>query len=171
MLLEAIGLELVIDVADVDESLFHDETPSGAALRLAHKKLDVVAARHPDALCLCADTLVFVDETILAKPADAGDAQRMLGLLRGREHGVVTGVAVARGPARREVAVTTRVWFRDFDDGEAAAYVATGEPLDKAGAYGIQGGGGALTARIEGSYSNVVGLPVDESLALLRALS
>ena len=120
---------------------------------------------------LGADTEVFLDDQALGKPADAGDAGRMLRALRGRVHEVITGLALVEvGGAREEVAsVTTRVRMAEYGEAALAAYVATGEPFDKAGGYAVQGEGGRLVAAVEGCYTNVVGLPVETTRRLLTA--
>jgi septum formation protein len=130
-----------------------------------------VAARVGAGIVVGADTVVTIDGQALGKPADAADARAMLRRLRGRSHEVITGVAVvdARSGRAERTAVTSRVRMAAYDDGAIDAYVATGEPLDKAGAYAIQGAGGALVAGWEGSYSNVVGLPLAETARLLTA--
>jgi septum formation protein len=159
-LLEMLGLALVVDPADVDETPHADEDPVTYVARVAADKAAVVAARQVGALVLAADTTVTLAGEILGKPADAADAARMLARLAGREHAVHTAVAVAVGE-RVELAVeTTSVRFVALTDAEIDWYVATGEPLDKAGAYAIQGAGGLFVERIDGSASNVVGLPL-----------
>jgi septum formation protein len=120
---------------------------------------------------LGADTVVVVDGVALGKPADPDDARAMLRRLRGREHEVITGVAVvdARTGRSQATAVVSRVRMGDYAEADIEAYVATGEPLDKAGAYAIQGRGGSLVAGLQGSFSNVVGLPLEETAGLLAA--
>ena len=137
---------------------------------LALRKARAVAARHPTGLVLGADTVVVIDGEPLGKPVDPADAAAMLRRLRGRVHEVMTGVGLIDARSRREAAetVTSRVSMRDYSEAEIARYVATGEPLDKAGAYAIQGIGSALVAGLEGSRSNVVGLPLAATAALLR---
>jgi septum formation protein len=122
------------------------------------------------AIVLGADTEVVLDGRLLGKPRDAADAARILKALRGRIHEVITGVALVEAPAGREetAAVTTRVRMGDYTDAEIEAYVATGEPLDKAGAYAVQGLGGRLIAQVDGCFSNVVGLPVTTTRRLLE---
>jgi septum formation protein len=140
-----------------------------AVARLALDKARAVAGRLGEGVVLAADTVVAIDGDPLGKPVDAEDARAMLRRLRGRRHEVITGVAVvdvASGRAER-TAVSSQVTMADYGEPEIAAYVASGEPLDKAGAYAIQGAGGALVARYEGSYSNVVGLPLAETVRLL----
>ena len=156
--------------SDLEETLAPGPLAEAVA-RLALDKARAVAARVREGIVLGADTVVTIDGEPLGKPADPDDARRMLRRLRGREHEVVTGVAVVdvrTGRAER-TAVTSRVRMADYDERALEAYVATGEPLDKAGAYAIQGAGGALVAGYEGSYSNVVGLPLAETARLLTA--
>ena len=163
-LLRQIGIEPVVEPADVDESLDGTLDVAAAVAGLAATKALAVAQRHrgESVLVLGADTLVVVDGEALGKPVDEADARAMLGRLSGREHQVMTGVAIidaASGNDVGGVAVTT-VRFRGLTPAEIAAYVATGEPLDKAGAYGIQGGAAAFVESLDGDRSNVVGLPL-----------
>ena len=156
--------------SDLEETLAPGPLAEAVA-RLALDKARAVAARVREGIVLGADTVVTIDGEPLGKPADPDDARRMLRRLRGREHEVITGVAVVdvrTGRAERTT-VTSRVRMADYDERALEAYVATGEPLDKAGAYAIQGAGGALVAGYEGSYSNVVGLPLAETARLLTA--
>ncbi len=165
-LLTAAGYSFTVHTADVDETPRPGEAPEAYVARLADAKARAVLARRPEALVLGADTTVVVDGDILAKPVDAADAARMVGRLQGRAHEVLTGVAlVSAGWSRVAVAATT-VWFAPMSAADIEAYVASGEPMDKAGAYGIQGRAARYVTRIDGSYSNVVGLPV----ALVHAL-
>lgn len=151
-----------------------DETwPEGASLEegvvaLALRKLEHLPP-GPE-LCLAADTIVAVDGHVLGKPNDPADARRTLRLLAGLEHQVVTGFVVRRGLAQKTQAVVSRVRFRDLSNEEIDRYVGHGECMDKAGAYGIQGEGGALVERVEGSYTNIVGLPLSEVLRAIRDL-
>lgn len=166
-ILSRLGLAFDVRIPVVDESIAAGEDPADAAVRLAAAKAHCVPAA-PGELVLAADTLVVVDGEILGKPADAADAERMAALLSGREHTVFTGLAMATLDRAEYAVEGTRVWFRSLDGAERAEYVATGEPLDKAGAYGIQGFGAAIVERIEGDYFNVMGLPVQRFLELLR---
>jgi septum formation protein len=171
-LLRTLGVAFrVIDV-EVDETTRVGEAPVDYVRRLARDKARAgqAVAGGASLPVLAADTTVVLDGAILGKPLDDADARAMLARLAGRTHEVLTGVAVidARGWLDDAV-VATRVSFRALSPAEIAAYVASGEPADKAGAYGIQGLGGALVERIDGSYSNVVGLPLVETLALLDA--
>jgi septum formation protein len=168
-LLARLGVDFTMAPSTVVErDPFPGEDPAAYALFLAEQKADDVAYRFPDAVVLGADTVVAVDGMILNKPADEADALRMLRLLRGRSHVVVTGVAV-RGPTARSAAITARVWMRDSCDEDLRGYIATGEPMDKAGAYAVQGLGGRLVERVEGCYETVVGLPLCTAAALLSA--
>jgi septum formation protein len=165
--LEGGGLALRIRPADIDESPAAGEPCADYVARMARTKARAV--REGDALVLAADTIVALDGTILAKPADAAENAAMIERLGGRSHRVTTAVALARdGELLEDFAVGTTVRFRELAPGDAERYAATGEGLDKAGGYGIQGLGAALVAAIEGSYTNVVGLPLAETLALLR---
>ncbi len=165
-LLSRLGLSFTVQVPEVDESLLDDESPSDAADRLARIKASV--ALQAGALVIGCDTLVVHRGDILGKPADPAEAVEMLRRLQGEEHEVYTGVALGM-PERVESAVeVTRVWFRSLDPQECQEYVATHEPLDKAGAYGIQGYGAAIVERIAGDYFNVMGLPIQRLLELFR---
>ncbi len=138
-------------------------------MALALAKARSVARRLRSAVVLGADTAVVLNGEVFGKPESPEDARRMLRALRGREHEVVTGVALVEAPAGRETAtaVVTRVLMRAYAEAEIAAYIASGEPFDKAGAYAVQGAGGALVAKVEGCYTNVVGLPLTTARALL----
>jgi septum formation protein len=153
----------------VDETLSPGELPAHAAERLAVAKAIEVAARCPGARVLGADTIVVVDRAALGKPADAAEARRMLRRLSGRTHRVVTALALcepAGGVVRSDRAIT-RVTFKRLSRRELEWYVATGNPLDKAGAYGIQEGAGLFVTGIRGSYTNVVGLPLELAYRML----
>lgn len=148
------------------------ESPSAYVQRVTALKLDAAVARHvrqglPVAPILCADTTVALGREILGKPQDAGDAQRMLALLAGRTHRVLTAVAVQAGDQRHSALSVSRVRFAALDDDRIAAYVAGGEPFGKAGAYGIQGAAAGFIAHISGSYSGIMGLPMYETAQLL----
>jgi septum formation protein len=163
-LLRAAGIEIDIRPADVDESIHPGETPEGYASRVARSKAQAVSVRVPDRVVLAADTIVVVDATILGKPANADDAGRMLRMLSGRSHRVVTAVtllgATRSGQVDETCVETTTVEFAPISEREIAWYVASGEPMDKAGGYAVQGLASRFVTRVEGSYSNVVGLPV-----------
>lgn len=171
-LLEAAGLAFERGPSpDVDETPPEGVPADAVAEALAVRKARVAAARAPGRAVLCADTTVVLDGALLGKPADAADAVRILRALSGRTHAVVTGVAVARDGALESAADRALVTFRALDDAEIARYVATGEPLDKAGAYAIQGGAAGFVARREGRVDTVVGLPVPLVVALLARLA
>jgi septum formation protein len=155
--------------ADVDEAPRKGELPAPLAERLAREKALAVAAVHPDAYVLAADTVVAVGRRILPKAMDARTARECLTLLSGRRHRVITGVALARGALIRSRTVLTVLRFKRLTEAEIAAYLASGEWEGKAGGYAIQGRAEALIPWIEGSYSNVVGLPLAETMALIRA--
>ena len=159
-LLASLGLTFSVRHAEVDESLLPSESAFDAAERLARVKAERVAREAPDALVVGADTLVVLEGAALGKPRDRADARRMLSALAGRTHDVVTGVACARGGRVVSGREATRVVFAPMTQAEIEAYAASGEPDDKAGAYALQGLGGLFVERVEGSPSNVVGLPV-----------
>jgi septum formation protein len=166
-----LGLQFEVLPAEVDETTRGDEPAAIFAERLAREKALAVAARRPDAIVVGSDTLVVIDNHILGKPRDGAEAVEMLLQLQGYEHRVETGIAVAAPGGRIESSVEgVRVKFRPFDRRTAEEYVATGEPLDKAGAYGIQGYGAALVEMIEGDFYAVMGFPVARFISLLRAL-
>jgi len=166
-LLGRIGLQFDVAPAHIDESLLPGENAAQAAQRLAKLKAAAVAASHAGAAVLAADTLVALDDMILGKPDDAVQAKKMLGLLSGREHRVVTGFCL-RGEAWEELGLAeTKVRFRSLAPAEIASYVASGEPLDKAGAYAVQGRGASLVEWVSGSYTNVVGLPLAACVTLM----
>lgn len=165
-LLAQLGLRFTVAAADIDETPFAGEIARNYVHRLAVEKARTVATRHPDAWVLAADTTVALGSHLLGKPQDAAEAREMLTRLSGQAHEVFTGIAVA-GRAQASQVVRTQVTFRALSPEEIAWYADTGEPLDKAGAYAIQGKGGFLVAGIDGSPSNVVGLPLAETLALL----
>ncbi|MGC1225665.1 MAG: Maf family protein [Candidatus Sulfotelmatobacter sp.] len=167
-LLRNAGISFTADPADIDETPLTDESTRACARRLAREKARTVQKRHPEDFVLGADTIVVVDELILGKPRDEKDAVRTLRLLSGRTHAVLTGVSLL-GPAFEAASLeTTLVSMSKMSDDEIRAYVASGEPLDKAGSYGIQGIASRWIQRIEGDYSNVVGLPVAQVYSMLR---
>ena len=197
-LLRNAGISFTVQPADIDETPLAGERPRECAERLAREKALAVWRTRPQDLVLGADTIVVVDETILGKPVDADDAVRMLRLLSGRVHRVITGVCLVEAVVSRQFAVgeaaphtvqsrqspyeilrtedgeprttseTTLVTMSELSDDELRDYVATGEPMDKAGAYAIQGMASRWIPRIEGDYSNVVGLPVALVYRMLR---
>jgi len=173
-LLTRAGIAFEAHVADVNEDLRSGESPTEYTRRLAREKAHAVAKLRANDFVLGADTTVVVDDEILSKPLDAADAARMLRLLSGREHEVVTAVCLisprgAASPAEEDTRVEiTRVYMGKFTDAEIADYIASGEPMDKAGAYAIQGIASRWIYKIEGEYSNVVGLPVSLVFRMLR---
>lgn len=167
-LLSQIGVRFEVRSADIDETPYTNEPPHAYVVRLAVQKA-LAVAEHTVQPVLGADTTVVLDEQILGKPQDADEACALLNRLSGRTHQVYTAVALVQG-ARQEVRVVeTSVHFAKLSAQEIAAYIATGEPMDKAGAYGIQGLGAVFVQELHGSYSNVVGLPLFETAALLRS--
>ncbi|MFN3353197.1 MAG: Maf family protein [Brevundimonas sp.] len=154
--------------ADIDETPSKAEPPARLAERLAREKAAALSASSPEAIILAADTVVALGRRLLEKPADAAEAAAFLRLLSGRNHRVYTGVAVARGERLSARVVETRVAFKPLSEDEIASYVATGDWRGKAGGYGIQGPAGAFVRRIVGSHPAVMGLPLYESMALLR---
>ncbi len=167
-LLARLGLEFEVRPVAVDETPGQDESPERLALRLARAKALAGAGGRSGERVLGADTVVARDARILGKPADADEARHMLATLSGVEHLVVTGLALAVGDGVREVCSVTRVWFRPLTPGEIERYAAGREPLDAAGGYAIQGGAAGFVARVVGSYTNVVGLPLAEVVQLLQ---
>ncbi len=185
-LLERLGVVFTVVAADVDEGQFPDEPASMYHARITMAKLGAVCMRvremaGPDAapgleptLVIVADTIVVLGDRVLGKPLNDDDAKRMLAGLAGQEHEVRTRFLLAHASNDAVVhaqTVTTTVWFRELETEEITAYVATGEPRDKAGAYGIQGGAASFVRAIEGSYTSVVGLPLAEVAVALRAVT
>jgi septum formation protein len=167
-LLNLIGIQHEVRPANIDETMRPREVPRRHAERLAREKASAIAVRDPDLITIGADTVVVINRKVLGKPANAADAARMLGMLSGREHTVITAVAVARGKKLRSAIEEVRVKFRRLRNDEIEAYIATGESMDKAGAYGIQGFGATIVERVEGDYFAVMGLPLVRLVALLR---
>ena len=178
-LLRQAGIPFQVHAAHINEDQLAAEKPNEYALRLAREKAQVVSKHYPQSYVLGADTIVVVDDEVLGKPKDHADAARMLRRLSGRSHDVTTAVSLVAPSAvssrtvapdaRTETrACTTKVYFRKITEDEIQQYVASGEPMDKAGAYAIQGGASRWTDRIEGEWSNVVGLPLSLVTDLLR---
>jgi septum formation protein len=168
-LLRNAAIPFTVDPAHIAEQPAPHENPLDYSQRLARDKARAVFARHPQSAVLGADTVVVVDEHLLEKPADPTDAARMLRLLSGRTHQVITGVCLWAPGFEQTEAEITQVVFSPLSDAEIAAYVASGEPMDKAGAYAIQGMASRWVERIDGCYFNVVGLPVARVYRMLRA--
>lgn len=169
-LLRAAGLTFDTAVADVDETRQPGEAPADYATRVAHAKAEAVHRLHPEATVIGADTIVVVDGDVLGKPAEAADAARMLRRLSGRAHEVLTGVSIIGPHGARRFVDGARVWFRPLSEDDIAWYVATGEPMDKAGAYAVQGGASRFVSRIEGTCATVVGLPICRLCEVLSEL-
>ena len=171
--LRELGVEFVVQVADIDETPFAAEEPTALALRLAETKARAVAARQANsaapAIIIAADTVVALGKHLLGKPADAAEATHMLTLLRDREHEVHTSVSVLCWPSGEQQSCvnTTEVQMRNYSDADLAAYVATGDPLDKAGAYAIQHPDFSPVCALRGCLSGVIGLPLGDLRALL----
>ena len=165
-ILALLGLDHEVRPPNVEEILEPGAPAGREAQRLAVQKSEATAV-EPGELVLAADTLVVLDDEIMVKPADGADAVRMLMRLQGRPHTVYTGLALRTTERVEAGAAVTRVWFRSLVEADCEEYVASGEPMDKAGAYGIQGLGAALVERIEGEYFNVMGLPVQLLISLL----
>lgn len=173
-LLESVGLQFAILAPDVDERVLDHETPEEVVQRLALEKAAAGAAMlrreaRPARPVVAADTVVVIDDQVLGKPADAGQAYAMLAQLSGRTHRVLTAVALQDGEERVHRLSDTRVTMKSLARWEMECYWATGEPADKAGAYAVQGIGSGFVARLEGSYSGVVGLPLYETRELLAS--
>jgi septum formation protein len=171
-LLASAGIKFTVIPGDIDETPFYQEEPVAHVLRLAESKVREAASRADGRFFIGADTIVLCDREIMGKPCDDTDATRMLRRLSGRAHQVITGFALLDRSTGKCVArtVSTNVTFKTLTDAEITAYVATGCPLDKAGAYAIQGGAAYMVERIDGSYTNVVGLPLCEVVATLRKM-
>ncbi len=167
-LLNQIGIAHEVRPAHVDESVWPDEAPVPHCERLARDKAHTLAVEHPDALVIGSDTIVVIDGAILGKPADGSDAIRMLQQLAGRTHTVFTAVAVAHAGQTWSAVEAVQVTFRALSTEQIAVYVSTGEPMDKAGAYGIQGFGAVLVDRIDGDYYAVMGLPLARLVRLIE---
>jgi len=167
-LLTQIGVRFRIQEADIDETPLAEEPAVAYVERMALEKARKVAEEHPQEVVLGSDTSVIFAGEILGKPVNNREAEETLQRLSGQTHQVLSAVAVVKGNREKVISVATEVTFRSLSDEEIARYVATGEPADKAGSYGIQGMGAILVAGISGSYSNVVGLPLTETAALLN---
>lgn len=172
-LLGSLGIDFTIARPDIDEAQHEGEDPVGYVRRLSREKAEAVAARtSPPALILAADTTVILDGEILGKPADPAESREMLLRLRARDHSVCTALTLARlaedqAPQYQTTHTCTTVWMRDYSDAEMEAYIASGDPFDKAGGYAIQHAGFAPVAKIEGSQTNVIGLPLETLRELL----
>lgn len=160
-LLDRLGLAHTVISIDTDEWYPDDLSPVGIVNHISREKAAAAATMvAPEDVVITADTMVFLDDARLGKPADEADALRMLTALQGRSHTVCTGVTVRQGDRSLTESETTRVYFRPATQAELLSYIATGEPMDKAGAYGVQGKGALLVERLDGDFFNVMGLPV-----------
>jgi septum formation protein len=171
-LIEKLGLEFDVIPSRIEEDFIHGESPEQHVIRLAKAKAMDVGSQHPDRWVIAADTIVFIDHTILGKPKDRGEALEMLQRLNGREHWVLTGFSVCH--LKKEIKdyqiVQTAVKVKTLTPLEMEWYINTGEPFDKAGGYAIQGDGSFMIEWIRGSYTNVVGLPLCELIQMLVRL-
>ena len=161
-LLSWLGLDFEVLVPEVNENVLDGESPKDYCTRLSQDKARNIFSIHSDALIIAADTVVVLNSTILGKPADNNDAVNQLRLLQGTMHEVYTGYTIINEKQLITRAIKTRVFFKEMNDFEISWYISTGEPLDKAGSYGLQGIGSLFVDRIEGSYTNVIGLPLSD---------
>ena len=168
-LLGLTGLDFIVRVADIDETMDPEKAPFDEVARVSRMKAEAVA-RKPEDVVIAADTIVVCEGKVLGKPRDEADAFRILSLLSGRHHEVMTGMTVVRGDEVITHTEVTRIHFRQLHPEEIRAYIASGEPMDKAGAYGIQGGAALFADQMEGDYYNVMGLPVCRLAMILRCL-
>lgn len=169
-LLALIGIPHEVVPADIDETPWENESPRAHCERLARGKAATIGRTFPDAMTIGADTIVVIDDAILGKPRDEPQARAMLRRLSGRQHVVHTAVAVARGGRLESGVENVLVTFRDLSDDEIDAYIATREPMDKAGAYGIQGYGATIVERIDGDYFAVMGLALGRLIRLMATV-
>jgi septum formation protein len=169
-LLATSGFEFDVDPADVDERRHLGEAPRAYVDRIARLKASEGIRRHPHRVVVAADTVVVLDAIVLGKPRDGREARDMLRQLSGRAHQVLTGLTVGVNQDIRSHVESTTVWFRDLSEREVSWYADSGEPMDKAGAYAIQGLAARFIPKIEGSYSNVVGLPIAALTTLLAEI-
>ena len=169
-LLGLFHIPFTVRVADIDETMDPGLSPCGGVAQISRKKADAVE-RGPEDVVVAADTIVVCQGQVLGKPKDEEDALRMLRLLSGRDHQVMTGMTVLRGDAAETCTEVTDIHFRPLSDREIRSYIATGEPLDKAGSYGIQGGAALFAEKMVGDYYNVMGLPVCRLYQILTRLA
>jgi septum formation protein len=169
-LLDLVGIAHEVVPADIDETYRDGEEAAAHAERLAREKGERIAAQYPEAIVISADTIVLVDGLVLGKPRDEAEAARMLSMLSGQTHVVLTAVAVTYRGQMRSGVESVRVTFRVLDRERIGAYIATAEPMDKAGAYGIQGFGATLVERIDGDYFAVMGLALARMVDLLQEI-
>ena len=169
-LMAHLNMPFIVRVADIDETMDPQKPPFKEVARVSRKKAEAIL-RNPEDIVIAADTIVVCDGTVLGKPADKQDAFRMLSMLSGRSHQVMTGLTVCRGDQHISTTEVTDVHFRTLSSQEIWDYIATKEPMDKAGSYGIQGGASIFVERIEGDYYNVMGLPVCRLSCILKDLT
>lgn len=169
-LLGLFRIPFAVRVADIDETMDPEKSPFDEVARVSRRKA-LAVSREPEDVVVAADTIVVCDGKILGKPRNEADASAMLRLLSGKDHQVMTGLTVAKGDTVQTHTEVTGLHFRCLSDEEIRAYVATGEPMDKAGAYGIQGGAALFCEKIAGDYYNVVGLPVCRLGQMLRGIA
>ncbi len=167
-LLGLTGLDFIVRVADIDETMDPGKDPSEEVARVSRLKA-LAVEREKEDVVIAADTIVVCEGRVLGKPRDEADAFRMLSLLSGRDHAVMTGMTVLRGREAITHTEVTRLHFRELHPEEIKAYIASGEPMDKAGSYGIQGGAALFCTGMEGDYYNVMGLPVCRLAQILRS--
>ena len=167
-LLGLTGLDFIVRVADIDETMDPGKAPFDEVARVSRLKA-LAVSREPEDVVIAADTIVVCEGQVLGKPRDESDAFRILSLLSGRHHEVMTGLTVLRGDEIVTHTEVTKIHFRDLHPQEVRAYIASGEPMDKAGAYGIQGGAALFADQMEGDYYNVMGLPVCRLAMILRS--
>ena len=168
-LLGLTGLDFVVRAADIDETMDLEKAPFDEVSRVSRLKA-LAVVREPDDVVIAADTIVVCEGEVLGKPRDEADAFRILSLLSGRDHEVMTGMTVVKGDEIVTHTEVTKIHFRKLHPDEVRAYIASGEPMDKAGAYGIQGGAALFADQMEGDYYNVMGLPVCRLAMILRSL-
>ena len=171
MLLESLGVDFIAVSPDADETFDEKMSPADAAQHIARKKAAEVIHKYPECAIIAADTIVVLDGAILGKPADEAQAYDMLNALSGKWHEVITGICIAHNGQSTLLAESTKVRFRDLSESFINWYIATKEPMDKAGAYGIQGYGSLIVDRIEGDFYNVMGFPVSRIMGELDRLN
>lgn len=169
-LMTLLRIPFTVKVADIDETMDDSIPAQDAVAQVSRKKAEAIA-RGPDDIVIAADTIVVCSGEVLGKPVDEADARRMLALLSGKDHQVMTGLTVLRGSQRKVCTEITDVHFRSLSEKEILGYISTKEPMDKAGAYGIQSGGALFVEKIVGDYFNVVGLPVCRLGQILREIA
>ncbi len=169
-LLEKIGLKFTVDVPDIEEDITTSSSPAELVKELSKRKAESIAKQHPNSIIIAADTIGVLRGKIIGKPHTAGQAKKMLKSLSGGSHLVITGFTILDTATQKTVSknVKTKVYFRELNKSGIEAYVATGEPLDKAGGYAIQGLGALLVDKIEGDYYNVIGLPLSSLAECLK---